>query len=347
MRSGTKGILCCQSIICQLVINLNCFIYQGSLDISCFLFGNMVQRFQTEYCFMLIMIKTLCSFDKACYRLFIQTNEWYWLLDAERRSWCIPVVQHITRNPFSLDKQERPSSKGFWMMIPFPEFSLETSEKGQWQRERRTLAKYISYQRDLLGSACSEGTVGSAVISHQTAQTLRAIPSAQAFCCSVFRHLFQCLSSPCFKQMHCRCLVGDRGLAKAGRVASEWPRRSYGGYYWEVLDGPWALNIKQGVTLPTPFPPLNVLFCPSGFRVWWRTGIRMHTEMQPTQTRGLSPLRRFIIDIQLKVFAQLLLLLLLLIWHKTGHGGTWCVVKIAASETRLWPENNRKATSLG
>lgn len=161
MRSGTKGILCCQSIICQLVINLNCFIYQGSLDISCFLFGNMVQRFQTEYCFMLIMIKTLCSFDKACYRLFIQTNEWYWLLDAETRSWCFPMVQHTPRNPFSLDKQEHPSSKGFWMMIPFPEFSLGTCEKRWWQREHRTLAKYVSYQRDLLGSACSEGTVGS------------------------------------------------------------------------------------------------------------------------------------------------------------------------------------------
>lgn len=26
-------------------------------------------------------------------------------------------------------------------------------------------------------------------------------------CCSVFQHLFQCLSSPCFKQMYCRCLV--------------------------------------------------------------------------------------------------------------------------------------------
>lgn len=39
------------------MINLNCFIYQGSLDISCFLYGNTVQRIQTEYCFMLIVIK--------------------------------------------------------------------------------------------------------------------------------------------------------------------------------------------------------------------------------------------------------------------------------------------------
>lgn len=75
VRSGTKGILCCQSIICQLVINLNCFIYQGSLDISCFLYGNMVQRIQTEYCFMLIVIKLSAAVIKPAHRLFIRTNE--------------------------------------------------------------------------------------------------------------------------------------------------------------------------------------------------------------------------------------------------------------------------------
>lgn len=161
MRSGTKGILHCQSIICQLVINLNCFIYQGSLDISCFLYGNMVQRFQTEYCFMLIMIKLSVALIKPAHRLFIQTNECYWLLDAETRSWCFPAVRLVTRNQFSLGKQECYSSKGFWMMTPFPVFSPGTSEKVQWQREHHMLAKHISYQRDLLGSACSERTVGS------------------------------------------------------------------------------------------------------------------------------------------------------------------------------------------
>lgn len=161
MRSGMKGILYCQSIICQLVINLNCFIYQGSLDISCFLYGNMVQRFQTEYCFMLIMIKLSVALIKPAYRLFIQTNECYWLLDAETRSWCLPMVQLVTRNQFSLGKQECYSSKGFWMMIPFPVFSPGTCEKVQWQREHHMLAKHISYQSDLLGWACSERTVGS------------------------------------------------------------------------------------------------------------------------------------------------------------------------------------------
>lgn len=35
----------------------------------------MVQRFQTEYCFMLIVIKLSVALIKPAYRLFIQTNE--------------------------------------------------------------------------------------------------------------------------------------------------------------------------------------------------------------------------------------------------------------------------------
>lgn len=95
----------------------------------------------------------------------------------------------------------------------------------------------------------------------------------------------------------------------------------------------------MGFYSPTPCPPLNFSFCPSGFRHWWRTGIRTQTEMQPTQkhaawvfSKDLSLTYRTKRDNTLicSSFAPRT------IWYKTGDGGTWCVVKIAASEIRFW-----------
>lgn len=144
------------------------------------------------------------------------------------------------------------------------------------------------------------------------------------------------------------CLVDDRDLARMGTVASDWHRHSYRSYYWGVLDGLYAL--KGGFYIPTPCPPLHLLVWPSDFRGRGRTGIRMPTEMQPTQKHVAWHFSKELSLTYVIKWEDTLICSSLVprtIRYKTEDGGTWCVGKIAASATRFWPENNRKETSSG
>lgn len=85
------------------------------------------------------------------------------------------------------------------------------------------LAKHISYQRDLLGSACSERTVGSRCnqpsnssgpmgCSLSTGLLLLCLPT------SVSMLVIPLLQTSALQMS---CLVDDRDLARTGTVASD------------------------------------------------------------------------------------------------------------------------------
>lgn len=237
-------------------------------------------------------------------------------------------------------------------MILFPVFSPGTSEKARWQREHHMLAKYISYQGISRVKPALKEQLAHSVISHQTAPARWAIHLAQAFCCSAFQHLFQCLSSPCFKQMYCRCLVlwttgtwqrqeqrppNDRGAAKA----------AIGGFRMDSVHWTWNEIFTH---TPIPCPPLNLRFSPSDLREWWRTVIGMETEVRPPQKHVAWVFSK---DLSLTYAIKWEDTLIgssfvpRTTWYKTGHGGTQCVVMIVASQTRSWPGNDSKETFLG
>lgn len=136
---------------------------------------------------------------------------------------------------------------------------------------------------------------GAATRAAQPADSRGPVGSALSagLCCSVFQHLSQCLSSPCFKQMHCRCLV--LWTTETWRSPEQWPLSdgaTVTAVVIGVLSGLCALKANWGFTCP-----FNPSVLPFRFSGLMKARAR-DTGMQPRpETCGLSILRRFIIDI--------------------------------------------------